>query len=328
MQRWLITAAVLTISLSLLGCGKSESGSAPTGASGEQAGKYLVIFSQCNNAEPYRAEQNKQFAAAFAQYPQVEFVITDGQADAAKQISQIENAIQRQPDLLIVAPLERNSLTAVMGKAMEAGIPTICLERDIAQPNYTTFISCDNVEIGRMAGRFIVEQLTKKNGSPKGRIVELTGMKGVKAAGDRHDGAYEILDQYPEIETVFSGTGNWFQNEAMTRMEEAYNATEGRFDAVYGHNDPMAYGAYLVVKEKNPELAKQVIFVGVDGLPDEGQAYVRQGYLSATFIYPLCVDKAVEVGMKILEDKNFKPEKLYILPSSAVTPETLAAKTD
>ena len=103
----------------------------------------LVVFSQCNNAEPYRAAQNKRFKELFASHPEIKFVIYDGQADSSKQISQIENAILQKPDLLIVAPFERNALTDVMGRAVSAGIPTICLERDIVKPNYTTYISSE-----------------------------------------------------------------------------------------------------------------------------------------------------------------------------------------
>ena len=43
---------------------------------------------------------------------------------------------------------------------------TICLERDIVEPNYTTYIACDNRSIGKMAGEFIVEQLKARNGKP------------------------------------------------------------------------------------------------------------------------------------------------------------------
>ena len=139
----------------------------------------LVVFSQCNNAEPYRAAQNKRFEELFATHPEIKFVIYDGQADASKQIAQIENAMLQKPDLLIVAPFERNALTDVMGRAVAAGIPTICLERDIVKPNYTTFISSDNVAIGRMAGEFIVDLLKKKHGEPRGKLVEITGMSGV-----------------------------------------------------------------------------------------------------------------------------------------------------
>jgi ribose transport system substrate-binding protein len=43
------------------------------------------------------------------------------------------------------------------------------------------------------------------------------------------------------------------------------------------------------------------------------------GVLAATFVYPLCVDKAVEVGNRMLHEANFHPEKQYDIPSKMVT---------
>lgn len=299
----LVTVCLLATFLG--GCGKPAA-----------SNQRLVVFSQCNNAEPYRAAQNKRFEELFSSHPDIKFVIYDGQADASKQISQIENAILQKPDLLIVAPFERNALTDVMGRAVSAGIPTICLERDIVKPNYTTYISSDNVAIGRMAGQFIVDLLKKKYGEPRGKIVELTGMSGVQGATDRHRGAFEILDKYPGIKVVHQATANWMQAEAMPRMEEALSAN-AEINVVYAHNDPMAYGAYLAAKEKNR--AKDIAFIGVDGLASEGAKYVQDGVLAATFEYPLCADKAVEIGLQLLNDKGFKPDKQYILESRAIT---------
>jgi len=285
--------------------------------------KKLVIFSQCNFGEPYRAAQNKLMEELWAKEPDVEFQIFDGQADAAKQISQIENAIRQEPDLLIVAPLQRDSLTKVMGEAIKAGIPTICLERDLVEPNWTTYIRSDNRKIGQQAGQYVVDFLTKKNGAPKGNVVEIQGMKGVEGALNRHDGFWDIVAKYPDIKLVHDATANWFQPEAIDRMTEALNAVP-EIDVVYAHNDPMAYGAYLAAKEKGRE--KEMIFIGIDGLVDEGQKYVREGILAVTFVYPLCVDKAVEIGKQILADTNFKPEPTYLMESSMVTPETLQGK--
>ncbi len=287
---------------------------------GFAAEKKLVIFSQCNFGEPYRAAQNKLMEELWAKEADVEFQIFDGQADAAKQISQIENAIRQEPDLLIVAPLQRDSLTKVMGEAIKAGIPTICLERDLLEPNWTTFIRSDNRKIGQMAGQFVVDFLTKKNGAPKGSIVELEGMKGVEGALNRHAGFWDIVSKYPDIKAVHTATANWFQPEAVDRMTEALNAVD-KIDVVYGHNDPMAYGAYLAAKEKGRE--KEMIFLGIDGLEHEGIKYVKEGILACTVVYPLCVQQAVEVGKQILADPNFKPESTYDVESRLVTPETL-----
>jgi ABC-type sugar transport system substrate-binding protein len=99
-----------------------------------------------------------------------------------------------------------------------------------------------------------------------------------------------------------------------------------QIDVVYARNDPMAMGAYLAAREKGRE--KEMIFVGVDGLEGEagGIEKVRQGILAATFVYPLCVDKAVEIGSRILREPGFKPEKVYTMTSHIVTKETLGSR--
>jgi ribose transport system substrate-binding protein len=310
----------LLLALSNSGCDKPSQNAGATSS----ARKYLVIFSQCNNAEPYRAAQNAKLQALWSQYPDVDLVIDDAQQDNAKQISQIETAIRQKPDLLIVAPNERAPLTAIMKSAMDAGIPTLCLERDILEPYYTSYIKCDNVAIGRLAGQFIVAQLTKKYGAPKGNIVEISGLKGVEAELNRQAGAHAVFDQYPDIHIVANPVADWLQGKAKDRMTEVLAAVP-QIDCVYGHNDPMAVGAYLAGKEKGRD--REMFFVGVDGLGGEagGIKKVMDHVLAATFVYPLCVDKAVEIGNKIIRDPTFKPEKQYTMDSIAVTPDNAAS---
>jgi ribose transport system substrate-binding protein len=282
------------------------------------AKRYLVAFSQCNNAEPYRAAQNQLMTKLFAEKGDVQLVIADAQQDNSKQIAQIETFIRQKPDLLIVAPNERAPLTEVMGKAMAAGIPVICLERDITQPNYTTFISADNLAIGKMAGQFILDSLGKKYGKPQGKIVEIRGLLGVEAEMDRYNGAHDVLKGYPGIRVVHEAVADWLQSNARERMQEILRA-QPEIDVVYGHNDPMAVGAYLAAHDLGRD--KQMLFIGVDGLggPAGGVKKVMDGVLAATFYYPLCVDKAVEVGEQILHDRNFHPEKQYILQPQLIT---------
>ena len=295
------------------------------GVAPASAKTHLVIFSQCNNAEPYRAAQNSEMTRLWSNVPDVKLVVMDAQQDNAKQISQIETAIRQKPELLIVAPNERAPLTAVMGEAMQAKIPVICLERDILEPNYTTWIRADNKEIGKMVGEFVVKKLTEKNGSPKGKVVEISGLKGVEGEINRQAGAHEVWKAYPEIEVVADPVADWLQGKAKDRMTEVLSAVP-KIDVVYGHNDPMAVGAYLAAQDKGRE--KQMMFIGIDGLQGEagGIKKVQDGVLAATFVYPLCVDKAVEIGTKIIQDPSFVPEKTYTMASSMITPENGGAK--
>ena len=307
---------LLVVALFHAGCSRS---SQPNGKR-----QYFVAFSQCNNAEPYRAAQNALMTRLFDAAGDVKLVIADAQQDNSKQIAQVETFIRQKPDLLIVAPNERAALTAVMGQAFQAHIPVICLERDILQPNYTSYIHSDNREIGRKAGQFIVDALVRKYGQPKGIVVQMRGLLGVEGEINRDAGAKEIFRKYPDIKIAAEPVADWIQARAKDRMTEVLRV-QPRIDVVYGHNDPMAVGAYLAAKELGRE--KEMLFVGVDGLggPAGGIKKVMDGVLAVTFVYPLCVDKAVEVANRILHDPGFHPEKDYSIDSIMVTADNAAA---
>jgi ribose transport system substrate-binding protein len=310
-----ISARVLLslLAVFLVSCGQKNNGDK----------KYFVAFSQCNSAEPYRAAQNQRMQEMFGKKTDVQLVISDAQQDNSKQIAQVEAFIRQKPDLLIVAPNEGAPMANVMGRAMAAQIPVICLERDLTEPNYTTFVGADNLAIGKMAGEFMLGELKKKNGAPRGKIVEIRGLLGVPAEMERYNGAHDTLKPYPEIRFVHEAVADWLQSNARDRMVEILRA-EPEIDIVYGHNDPMAVGAYLAARELQRD--KQIEFIGIDGLggPSGGIKKVMDGVLTATFYYPLCVDKAAEIGDRILREPNFKPDKRYILQPKLITKENAA----
>lgn len=299
-------------------------GAALSGCSSKPSYKYLVVFSQCNNSEPYRAAQNAEMARMWGQQPDVKLVEMDAQRDSVRQIAEIETAIRLKPQLIIVAPNERAPLTDVMGRAMKAGIKVICLERDIVEPNYTSWIRVDNHAIGGLIGNFVLDYLKKKNGAPKGRIVELAGLKGVEAETNRKKGAEEVWAPYPDIKIVTEAVANWSQSEAKDRMTEILSAVPN-IDVLYGRSDSMTMGAYLAARERGRD--KEMIFVGIDGLKGEagGIRKVQEGIFAATCIYPLCVDEAVQIGSKMIRDPNFVPEKQYTISSQLITPANAAS---
>jgi ribose transport system substrate-binding protein len=254
----------------------------------------------------------------FSGVPDVQLVVSDAQQDNGKQVAQIENFISQKPAVLIVAPTERAPLTAVMGEAMHAGIPVICLERDIVQPNYTVYIGIDNRAIGRLAGQFIVDQLARKYGVARGNVVLIRGLLGDGGQINRDSGAREILAQYPQVHIVADPEADWIEAKAKDRMTEVLRM-RANIDVVFGLSDAMAVGAYLAAKDVRRE--KEMLFIGVDGLggPEGGIKKVMDGVLAATFVYPLAVKEAVEIARKILSDPNYRPDKSIKLDSTMVT---------
>ena len=60
-----------------------------------------------------------------------------------------------------------------------------------------------------------------------------------------------------------------------------------------------------------------MLFVGIDALPHEGVAYVKQGILDATFQYPTGGREAIETALAILRGET--PPKEITLGSRVFT---------
>ena len=277
-------ALVLVLVLAV-GCGR------------QQKGKFLIGFSQANRAEPWRAAMDAEVAARAKDFPDIEIVYADAQQDNAKQVADVENFLRQKIDLLIISPNEAKPLTPVVKRAFDAKIPVIVLDREIEGDSYTTFIGADNHAIGRAAGEFADSIL-----GGHGNIIEIRGLPGSTPARDRSDGFHEAIAKSPGMHIIHDPVANWLREEAMTQMEAALQA-HAKIDLVYGHNDPMAVGAYLAAKAKGRD--KEMKFIGIDGLPglDGGRQAVADGKLAATFVYPTGGKQAVEIADSILRGK-------------------------
>jgi ribose transport system substrate-binding protein len=218
-----------------------------TGAAGcgkARQGKHLVGFSQCNLGEPWRVAMNAEVAARAKDFPDIEIAYADAQQDNAKQVADVENFLRQKIDLLIISPNEAKPLTPIVRRVFEQGIPVIVLDRAIEGDTYTTFIGADNREIGKAAGRYVVEIL-----GGKGAVVEIKGLPGSPPARDRSEGFREAIAGSPQIRITHDPVANWLREEAMAQMESALAAHE-RIDLVYAHNVPMAAGACLAARAK------------------------------------------------------------------------------
>lgn len=248
---------------------------------------------------------NADVKRAAASNPNIEIVFKDAQNDALKQRAQVEEFISAGVNAIIISPKESAPLTAPVAEAYKKGIPVVVLDRRVLGDKFTTFIGADNKKIGKAAGLWITKRLAKiasQNG--KAKVVELKGLMTSSPGQDRNSGFREGIKSAP-IDIVFNGDMKWLEPEARKEMESAL-AIQPRIDLVYSHNDPGAHGAYLAAKAAGRE--KNIIFVGIDGLAQEGQSYVKQGILEASFEYPTGGKEAVDAVSQILSGKTLPKE--------------------
>jgi ribose transport system substrate-binding protein len=285
----------------MTGCKKSETpGAANTPAPFQPSQKQFVIgMSQCNLGEPWRVQMNADIATAAAKHPELKVIFKDAQNDTLQQRAQVEEFVSSKVDLLIISPKEAQPLTEPVAEAMDAGIPVIVLDRRLLGDKYTCFIGANNEEIGKAAGEWIVKAL-----GGKGNVVELMGLQTSTPGQDRHKGFLEGTAS-SNIKVIFQADMQWLEPKARDEMESALSRFDN-IDLVYAHNDDGAHGAYLAAKAAGRE--KQMKFVGIDALPQEGVAYVKQGILDATFQYPTGGAQAIDTALKILNGQTMPKE--------------------
>jgi ribose transport system substrate-binding protein len=291
----------------------------PAGFARAQDKKWVIGFSQATTIEPWRAQFNKDIIAEAANHPEVELIITDGEDRTEKQVADVENLIRQEVDALLVSPKESAGLTGVVQQAIDAKIPVFVLDRNVETDQYTQFVGGDNKLIGRAAGEYAVELLGGP-GKAAGNVVEIWGGMGTQPAHDRHDGFHEFTDKEPGIKYLLDQqSGDWKQDQAYNLMANVLKNNE-KIDLVYGHNDPMAYGAYLAAKDVGRE--KDIKFIGIDALPGEGVTWVKNGELTATFLYATPGAEGLRQALKHLAGE--KVEKTITLDTMKVTKENAA----
>jgi ribose transport system substrate-binding protein len=283
---------------------------------GDSSDKYVIGFSQANKAEPWRTWMDNSLMKEAAKHPQLEIAYADAQQDNSKQVADVENFLRQRVDLLIISPNEAKPLTGIVRRVYESGIPVIVLDRGIEGDTYTTFIGADNREIGKAAGEYAAQLL---NG--KGNVVEIKGLPGSPPAIDRSTGFREAVAKSPDIRIVADPVADWLRDKGREQAEAALRVNE-RIDLIYGHNDPMAMGAYLAATAMNR--ADNLKIIGIDGLPgpEGGAKAVQDGKLDATFLYPNCGKEAIETAVKIL-NKEQVPKHLT-LETVRITKENAA----
>jgi ribose transport system substrate-binding protein len=315
-SHWFYSLTLAMFVLCQVGCNRSESPTPPSAAPAARPVKasYTVGMSQCNLGEPWRVEMNARIKAAADKHPNLKVVFKDAQNDTLKQRAHVEEFVSAGVDLIIISPKEAQPLTEPVAKALESGIPVIVLDRRLLGDKFTCFIGADNKKIGKAAGAWIVKKL-----GGKGKVVELKGLMTSTPGQDRDSGFREGIAG-SGIEVIFDADMKWLEPEARKEMESAL-ARFSKIDLVYAHNDPGAHGAYLAAKAAGRE--KEMQFVGIDALPQEGVAYVNQGILSATFQYPTGGDEAIDTALKILNGE--KVPKEIVLGSRLFTPENVGS---
>ena len=222
---------------------------------------------------PFFVHMQKEIDAKAAELG-VAINATDGGNTVDKQTADVEAAVTRPDDGILISPGDAVAMQPAIQDAINAGIPVVTVDRRLADAEgLLAHVGADNVKGGEAQGLLIME------GFPDGAtIVNLLGQLGSSAAIERAQGVHNILDAEPEkYPFIVEETAEFDLATAVTVTENILAGLDAPPDVIVAANDSMALGALQVAQEQGLDIA----IIGFDALPEALES-IRDGGLWAT----------------------------------------------
>ena len=286
--------------------------------------RFLVSLTTDDN--DYQIEQAQSAEDAARKFG-VELQVIYADNDAITQSTQLLKAIQAEeshrPDAIIFEPVGGTALPQVARAAASAGIGWAVLNREanyIAELRKSStapvfVVTSDHLEIGRIQGRQIAALLPHG-----GTILCIQGPAENSAAKERSAGMQETK---PANAHTILLRGQWTEESSQKAVRSWVKLTtshKAAVDLVAAQDDSMAIGARKAFEELADEGEKerwlQLPFLGCDGLPKTGQAWVKSGLLTATIFIPPNTGQAIETFVDGMQRGKQLPERAITVAAS------------
>jgi ribose transport system substrate-binding protein/inositol transport system substrate-binding protein len=286
----------------------------------QAAGKHLVILASVPDlAFPFFVHMMKQIKAEAAAQGDIEVIESDGQRSSTKQTADIEAAIAKKVDGIVISPNEVDALAPALQEAVDAKIAVVTIDRRVDKvPGILGHVGADNVKGGEAQGD-LIEKLFPNGAS----VMNLQGQSGASPAIDRNKGLHNVLDKAKDkYKFVFEDTAGFDRAKGLAMTESALAGMASPPDVISCANDDMALGALEALKARN--LNGKVKLIGFDALP-EALGQIKAGDLTATIEQmPGGQSRgAVDTLVAFLRDGKQPAQKVTLLTPIAITKDNL-----
>jgi ABC-type sugar transport system substrate-binding protein len=305
--------AVLAISgltLGLAACGSDDDSSA--GGSGGGDDVVTVGFVAVGPEGGWRTANENNIKEAFS--AENGFDLKYSPASDGSQNSQITaftSFIDEEVDVILLSATEATGWEDVLGKAQEAEIPVVLLDRGIEPDDtdlYAAHIGPDNYSISVSAAEWAQETF------PEGAsYVVLEGPAGLSVVNERNKGWDDTMADATGFTKLESQDANWSTDQAKSVFETMLTSHNNDVQLVFAQNDEMGLGAAQAVEAAGLTPGEDVKIITIDGTKAALQGLV-DGQLSFVAEYnPLFGETAVEVVNSLLAGESVESE--YVIDS-------------
>jgi len=212
----------------------------------------------------------------------IDYTIFDGKYDPTTQYNQILSAIGAY-NVIILTPVDRVGLQSAIDQARAAGVLVIVADNAVERDDLMDpFIGSNNLEAAKTEALAAIQALRESGKPMPWKIFIIHGVTTAANNVLRLMGYYEALKPF-----IANGTVRIVDVQCgYDSIDKGYSATlpvlaREKFDAVISTNDEQAIGAIRAIEDSGLVPGKDVIVVGLNGIPQAIDA-IKAGKMYAT----------------------------------------------
>ena len=300
MRRIALPVICMALMLTLAGCGGAE-------AQGPLVGVTLL-----NKQDVFYQDLEAGMREAASERG-IRLLVQSAEKDLSAQTAQIENFIVRGVDAIIACPVDSRGLAQALRRAADAGVAVFTADIAADGVDVVAHVASDNLQGGRLAGEFLLEQL---GGSGEVAVIDHPEVTSVQ---DRVAGFLEVIDAAPGLTLAARPSAQGRRDLALdvaTGMLLAQPGVRG----IFAINDETALGVVAALQALGRD---DVTVVGYDAIPEARRAILAGSPLRADVVqHPRDLGaRAVATVADHLAGKAVEP--LQVVDVSLVTRQSL-----
>ncbi|KPF45069.1 ABC transporter substrate-binding protein [Rhizobium sp. AAP43] len=202
------------------------------------------------------------------------------ESDINGQISILENAVAGKPAAVVISPTEFKALGKPIDEAAKS-VPIIGIDSSADSKAFTSFLTTDNVQGGRIAADGLAAAIKEATGKEEGEIAIITSLPGVGSLDQRHEGFMEqIKAKYPGLTVVADKYADGQATTGLNMMTDLITANPNLV-GVFASNLIMAQGVGQAIAEN--KLGDKIKVIGFDS-DEKTVGFLKEGVLAGLVV--------------------------------------------
>ena len=202
------------------------------------------------------------------------------ESDINGQITILENAVAGAPAAVVISPTEFKALGKPVDEAAKS-VPIIGIDSGADSKAFTSFLTTDNVQGGRIAADGLAAAIKEMSGKEEGEIAIITSLPGVGSLDQRRDGFLDqVATKYPGLKVVADKYADGQATTGLNMMTDLITANPNLV-GVFASNLIMAQGVGQAIAEN--KLGDKIKVIGFDS-DDKTVGFLKEGVLAGLVV--------------------------------------------